>query len=293
LENLHHNTAQPDSFILPDNTAADTIENHITLLAYSEQFYKGNYPVKLKEVIAVICERGTMEGTVNLRKFMAISPCIFIVLSGQILQVEHFSSDFRGLTIIMSQKFWEGFPFDNSLEFPLSRSIRDNPSIALKQEELDSMVEFFGLMQKTIRQKENPNRAEAVKYLTMALFFGFGYQFHQMNEDLARRTRNRLAENFLSLVRENYREHRDMEFYASRLHLTPKYLSKALREKSGRTGSEWIEDHVMLEARALLKSTDKSIGQISDELNFPSQSFFGKYFKRRTGISPLEYRKRK
>ena len=290
---MHHKTAQPDSFILPDNTAADTIENHITLLAYPEQFYKGNYPVKLKEVIAVICEKGTMGGTVNLRKFMAVAPCIFIVLSGQILQVEYFSGDFRGLTIIMSQKFWEGFPFDNSLEFPLSRSIRDNPSIALKQEELDSMVQFFGLMQKTIRQKENPNRTEAVKYLTMALFFGFGYQFHQMNEDLAKRTRNRFAENFLSLVRENYREHRDIEFYASRLHLTPKYLSKALRGKSGKTGSEWIEDHVMLEARALLKSTDKSIGQISDELNFPSQSFFGKYFKRRTGMSPLEYRKRK
>jgi AraC-like DNA-binding protein len=49
----------------------------------------------------------------------------------------------------------------------------------------------------------------------------------------------------------------------------------------------------MLEARALLKSTDKSIGQISDELNFPSQSFFGKYFKRRTGSSPLQYRKGK
>ncbi|HNY14304.1 MAG TPA: hypothetical protein PKI12_02110, partial [Bacteroidales bacterium] len=201
---------------MPGNTAADTIENHITLLAYTDQYYKGNYPVKLKEVVAVICEKGTMEGTVNLRKFTAVAPCIFIVLSGQILQVEYFSSDFRGLTIIMSQKFWEGFPFDNSLEFPLSRSIRDNPSIALKQEELDSMVEFFGLMQKTIRQKENPNRAEAVKYLTMALFFGFGYQFHQMNEDLKRRTRNRLAENFLSLVRENYREHRDIEFYASR-----------------------------------------------------------------------------
>lgn len=290
---MHHKTAQPDSFILPDSTAADTIENNITLLAYAEQYNKGNYPVKLKEVIAVICEKGTMEGTVNLRKFMAVAPCIFIVLSGQILQVEYFSGDFRGLTIIMSQKFWEGFPFDNSLEFPLSRSIRDNPSIALKQEELDSMVEFFGLMQKTIRQKENPNRAEAVKYLTMALFFGFGYQFHQMNEDLTRRTRDRLAENFLTLVREHYREHRDMEFYASRLHLTPKYLSKALREKSGKTGAEWIEDHVMLEARALLKSTDKSIGQISDELNFPSQSFFGKYFKRRTGMSPLEYRKRK
>jgi AraC-like DNA-binding protein len=293
MENSNHRKTSSDSSLSLPDPVTDTIENQITLQAHPGSIFKGNYPVKLQEVVAVICEEGTMRGTVNLKKFTASSPCIFIALSGQILQFEFFSGNFSGLTIIMSKEFWDGFPFDNSLEFPLSRSIRNNPSIALKQEELDSMVEFFGLMQKTIRQKENPNRAEAVKYLTMALFFGFGYQFHQMNEDLARRTRNRLAENFLSLVRENYREHRDMEFYASRLHLTPKYLSKALREKSGKTGSEWIEDHVMLEARALLKSTDKSIGQISDELNFPSQSFFGKYFKRRTGSSPLQYRKGK
>jgi AraC family transcriptional activator of pobA len=293
MVSLNHRIIKSDLHYRLHEPVTDTIKNQITLLAYPNQFCMGNYPVKLKEVIAVICEKGTMEGTVNLKKFMAVSPCIFIALSDQILQFEFFSDDFSGLTIIMSREFWDGFPFDNSLEFPLSRSIRDNPSIPLKQEEVDSMKEFFRLMQKTVRQKENPNRAEAVKYLTMALFFGFGYQFHQMDEELNRRGRDRLVENFLSCVRENYRNHREIEFYARRLHLTPKYLSRALREKSGKTGSEWIEDHVMLEARALLKSTDKSISQISDDLNFPSQSFFGKYFKRRTGLSPLEYRKKK
>jgi AraC-like DNA-binding protein len=293
MENLSHGIIKSDLHSLLHGPVTDTIRNHITLLAYPGQFYRGNYPVKLKEVIAVICEKGAIEGTVNLKKFMAVSPCIFIGLSGQILQFDVFSDNFRGLTIIMSEEFWDGFPFDNSLEFPLSRSIRDNPSIPLKQEELDSMKQFFRLMQKTIRQEENPNRAEAVKHLTMALFYGFGYQFHRISEGLNRKNRDKLVDNFLSHVRENYREHREMEFYAERLHLTPKYLSKAIRQKSGKTGSEWIEDHVMLEARALLKSTDKSISQISDELNFPSQSFFGKYFKRRAGLSPLAYRKMK
>lgn len=293
MENLIHEIIRSDSSLLENDTGTDTIENQITLQASPGKIYNGNYPVKMQEVVAVICEKGTMRGTVNLKKFIAVSPCIFIALSDQILQFEFFSDDFSGLTIIMSREFWDGFPFDNSLEFPLSRSIRDNPSIPLRQEEVDSMKEFFRLMQKTVRQKDNPNRSEAVKYLTMALFFGFGYQFHQMDEELNRRGRDRLVENFLSCVRENYRDHREIGFYAGRLHLTPKYLSRALREKSGKTGSEWIEDHVMLEARALLKSTDKSISQISEDLNFPSQSFFGKYFKRRTGLSPLEYRKKK
>ena len=59
----------------------------------------------------------------------------------------------------------------------------------------------------------------------------------------------------------------------------------------GSSAAEWIERCVALEARALLKSTNMTIQQISDELNFPSQTFFGKYFKRRVGMSPKEYRR--
>ncbi|KAA6344491.1 Arabinose operon regulatory protein [termite gut metagenome] len=71
-----------------------------------------------------------------------------------------------------------------------------------------------------------------------------------------------------------------MEFYANKLCITPKHLSKVIKESSDRSAIEWIDSYVMLEAKALLKSTNMTIQQISDELNFPSQTFFGKYFKR-------------
>ena len=242
-------------------------------------------------VIAIICQNGNLKGILNLKKFIASAPCLFIVLSGQILQSDCFSEDFKGLAIILSKEFWDGFPFDNSLGFPLFRSIRENPSIDLKQEELDSMTEYFRLMQRTIRKQENQNRTEAVKYLTIAFFYGFGYQYHQIPEDLNKSKQDKLAEKFLQYVREDYKKHRDVGFYAEKICLTPKYLSKVLKQKSGKTAADWIEDHVILEAKALLKSTNKTIQQISDELNFPTQSFFGKYFKRHVGISPKEYRK--
>ncbi len=281
------------SALISSGAIIDTIDNQITLVENPADRYEGNYPVRLDEVVAIISEQGTMSGTVDLKKFKAKAPCLFIVLSGQILQCEYFSNDFRGVAIIMSRKFWDGFPFDNSLQFPLFRSIRENPSIGLTRTELDSMKDYFGLMQKTIRKTENPNRSEAVKYLTIAFFHGFGYQFHRILEDMSEGKRDKLVEKFLQCVRENYKERRDIEFYAGKLFLTPKYLSKALKQKSGKTAAEWIEDHVMLEARALLKSTNLTVQQISDELNFPSQSFFGKYFKRRAGISPAAYRKEK
>jgi AraC-like DNA-binding protein len=98
------------------------------------------------------------------------------------------------------------------------------------------------------------------------------------------------VDRFLNLVQENFREQRDINFYADRMCLTPRYLSRLIKKNSGYFAGEWINNHVILEAKALLKSTNMTIQQISDELNFPSQSFFGKYFKRITGMSPKEYR---
>jgi AraC-like DNA-binding protein len=86
-------------------------------------------------------------------------------------------------------------------------------------------------------------------------------------------------------------EERELKFYADRLNLTPMHLSKVVKAASHKSANEWINDHVILEAKALLKSTSMTIQQISEELHFPSQSFFGKYFKRCTGISPREYEK--
>lgn len=269
----------------------DSIPGQITLIEdpLSESF--AEYPVKLDVVISIICLSGSLKGSLNLKSFTADAPCLFIVLPGQILQIEKLSEDFRGRALILSKEFWDGFPFDRNLEFPLFRSIRENPWVPMKKEDIDSMTGFFHMLQRAIRKEENQNRAEAVKYLVLAFFYGFGYQYHQLPEEIHRSKKDKFAGRFLVLVRDNYRNHRTLDFYAEKLSLSPKHLSKILKQHTGKSGAEWIEDHVILEAKALLKSTEKTIQQISDELNFPSQSFFGKYFKRRTGISPKSYRK--
>ena len=96
--------------------------------------------------------------------------------------------------------------------------------------------------------------------------------------------------NFLKQVQAFHKQERKVEFYADRLCLSPKYLSQTIKSYSGKTAGEWIDEYVVLEAKVLLRSTNMTIQQIGDELNFPSQSFFGKYFKRLTGMSPKAYR---
>ncbi len=81
-----------------------------------------------------------------------------------------------------------------------------------------------------------------------------------------------------------------MSFYADKLFVTSKHLSAVLKEISDKTAGEWIDQRVILEAKLLLRSTGLNIQEISAKLNFANQSFFGKYFKHLTGMSPRDYR---
>jgi AraC-like DNA-binding protein len=86
------------------------------------------------------------------------------------------------------------------------------------------------------------------------------------------------------------RKYRNVGFYADKLCLTPKYLSKLIKTTSGKSAPEWIDSYVILEAKNLLKYSDIAIKEIVYRLNFPNQSVFYKFFKARTGMTPSEYR---
>jgi AraC family transcriptional activator of pobA len=95
---------------------------------------------------------------------------------------------------------------------------------------------------------------------------------------------------FLKLLREHVKEQRSVNFYADMLYVTPKHLSMCVKEITGKTCGEIIDEMVVAEAKALLHNSELTIGRVADELNFSDQYFFSKYFKKRTGMSPMNYR---
>jgi len=100
-----------------------------------------------------------------------------------------------------------------------------------------------------------------------------------------------IYERFMKSVEEHYRKEHSVQFYADVLCLTPKYLSSVIDEVSGKHASDWIHKYIILEAKALLKSTDMSLKAISDGLCFCTPSHFGRFFKRYTGCTPSAYKK--
>jgi AraC-like DNA-binding protein len=274
-----------------ENKEVDSIGDDFVLLDNPILTSAFDHPIKLDVVVAIICIRGTMKGSINLKQYCTKAPCLFIILSDQILQYENLSDDFSGLFIVMSKRFTDDLFINIQERFPLKHSVYDNPWTPLNKEELESMIGYYNMLKKTVRMKDNPHRIEIVKHLTRAFFYGSGYQYHKIHDNENKSKNEILLEKFLNYVQTNYKEQRGLEFYADKLFLTPKYLSKVIKEISGNSANEWIDNYVILDARALLKSTNMTIQQISNELNFPSQSFFGKYFKRHVKVSPKEYRK--
>ena len=103
--------------------------------------------------------------------------------------------------------------------------------------------------------------------------------------------RARTFEDFLGLVQEYHTAERSLGFYAGRLGLPPKYLSKLVRSVSGRTAGSWIDSYVTEAAKNLLKYSEQPVASVAAQLNFSNETTFYRFFKAQTGMTPTEYRR--
>ena len=210
---------------------------------------------------------------------------------GQIVSMEEVSADFDGYVLLMSTSFIESLLVymgqDVSIKGLMTDSVKPH-----EVNERHTIEYIITALRNIIDDDSNPYRRKVLEHMLMVIFYGSQPARHMKSEEKRPRTSaETLTMRFLQEVKEHFRAERQLGFYAERLCITPRYLSRVVRETTGASAAEWIERYVVLEARALLKSTTMTIQQVSDALNFPSQTFFGKYFKRRVGISPKEYRR--
>lgn len=138
------------------------------------------------------------------------------------------------------------------------------------------------------------------RQIARSLMGAAGYQLMAFSEaaenyEAASRTHSRklnYVQTFLRLVRTHHRRERTIGFYADKMFISPKYLSLIIKEATGRSAAEWIDQYVLQEAKNLLRYSGKNVQQIAYDLNFTNQSSFGKYFKHLTGLSPTQFQSR-
>lgn len=251
-----------------------------------KEFYQN--PFKLNVVIGIICIKGSIQGIANLKPYKLEAPCLFIVMPEMVLEFEQLSSDFEGRFVILSKSFLSNMRVDNSGDILVN--VLKRPCIPLSKEELDSIMLYYEMVKVFVIRKDNPYQTKIICLLTMAFFYGAGYYIFKLEQNEEKSKNEILFTQFMNLIQIHFAQQKSIEFYADKLNLSPKYMSTQIKQVSGKSAGEWIDNRIMLESKALLKSSDLTIQQIADRLNFPDQSAFGKFFKRQIGISPKSYR---
>lgn len=239
--------------------------------------------------VCIFLKKGYLRGRCNLMDIDAVAPCMSILLPNQILEFTESSDDLEGMVVMMSARFTERLSI--KVDFDLMQTFQSQRVIPLNEEALATMLQFCEMVKRLSQFPDHPFLMETAVNLTRAFFFGAGYFFHQRPEAVAHSRGEQLVDRFLKLVQMHCRQERQLDFYAQELCISSKYLAATVKTVTSKTAGDWIEDYVMLEAKAMLTNTDMTISQISDHLHFPDTSTFGKYFRRHTGLSPKEFKK--
>ena len=245
------------------------------------------YPFKTDMLTATICIKGKAEGSANLQKIITQPNSFNVILPGQIITHDYQTPDFEARHIIMSSKFVDTLGLDN--RFSLFNSHNQVISTTLSDYELEAILTFYEMLKWNITHK-NDYILETVRHMTLAFFYGFSHTFQQNITSKQTNRPQQLSDDFLLLVKQHFKREHSLEFYANKLCVTPKHLTTTIKSTTDCTAKEWIDKHLLLEAKALLKSTNLTIQQITDTLHFTSQDVFSKYFKHHIGVTPKEYR---
>ena len=247
------------------------------------------FPYCIDKVTQIVITKGSFSCIADCCSYSLRAPALAMFLPGQIVESLQVDDEFAGFGLMMSEKF------TNSMDLPVGLQerlfIKATQFYAVSDEVVEALVSCYKHVSSVMQQPNHPYKEEIIKHLFSAYYYGLGYYLHGFQTTAtAMSLQQTMCDKFVSLVSTHFKEHRDIGFYADRLCVSNKYLSSLLKQETGITALEWIEKYVVMYAKNCLSSTAMTVQQISDELNFSTQSVFGKYFKRVEGVSPMTYR---
>ncbi len=248
-----------------------------------------NVPYRRNFYAVGICLQGRAELKVNLQAYTITPDCLITKPPHTINQWTYMSDDFATLTIFFTKEFIgtntitiDRFPFFDSVArhiIPVTARQSGIVTVCLQdiQQKYDS---------------PHPYRNEILKNQISSLLYEIAAIYDQQRVvSPAIQTRSQvLAAAFRKLVTAHGSTRRSVKFYADELAITPKYLTEIVKDVTGKTAGESIEEIVILEAKIMLQNPTLAISQIADRLHFPDPSTFSRFFKKNTGLSPVAYK---
>lgn len=176
-------------------------------------------------------------------------------------------------------------PIDTNI-FSYSRYIS---AIKVADDKFDDLMSYYRFIYKETLE-ESKYKSEIIRSIFYALILEIIAEYENIfNLTTSNNIKaDNLTDSFFKLLATNYKRYRSVQFYAERLNLTPKYLSTAVKRVTGCPMLDWIHEAILIDAKMLLRTTDLTVQQIAEQLNFSSSSAFVQFVKKHTGHTPTE-----
>ena len=245
------------------------------------------------QLTIILCTGGRKELQINFADYTLTPGSLAFIYPNSMWRPLATSSDFEAHYFSIqgtSAKEWNAF-IDLDTVFSLSSYIAKHPHTQLSLDETQVMTQYLNLL-------KSRYEANAQAIIIRFILSAFTLELNRIFTAREKSDRSKISRQedilwkFLTLLKQYHKEERTVNFYADKMCISPKHLSSVIKQMSHKTAHELIADFVTMTAKRLLKTTTMSIQEISDELNFANQSFFGKFFKQNTGQSPSAYRRK-
>lgn len=257
--------------------------------AFFRHLGQSGTPYLLEDYRMGLVKRGALHGYINLREYVIPAGTIVFVTPGTIVEPIGTSDDFllEGMGVPAEQ-----FLMAHGGKLPdLFSGRMGDGRMALPEESAVILDRMLRLLHSLILCEDTSKNV--INNVIAAISNYFDQLFLHCDSAPVASHSVELFNHFLQLVNQHGRREHRLSFYASELCISSRYLCTLVQSVSGVGAKEWIDRAIIAAAKVQLRHTDKQITQIADELNFPNPSFFCKYFKRLTGMTPLRYRSKK
>lgn len=264
-----------DEFIMIDNFKREP--NNLGLL---------HCPVKMVGSTITLCKAGQLQYNVDCEEFILKPNDVLILLPGKIVEIQGGTPDAAWATISFGNNYIEQMvgnaDFQQFLQY-----VYVHPKITLGKETFEEILALYYNLQSFLKPQSKTHIKMGIRgYLQV--FFSLVIDIELPKPENLSRSKE-IYYRFIALVQKDCNNERSVGYYADRLCITPKYLSEVVKKESSFLPSQIISHMVVLEAKAMIKTKRYTIAQISDYLDFANPSFFAKYFKAHTGLTPTQY----
>lgn len=253
------------------------------------------YPARLNALMFCLCEYGEISISVDYRDYHLRKGTLFMLNSFHILGRVNTSNYFEAYLVTMSSELVRSiFGYIPMIKKLVVVAERSQPPIELDDEERLCLVNIIERIRKTLQSSGHAFQNYILKNeVSNFLLEAANIKLKKNKDEKAVyevNHKDEVLKKFIRLIFDNYKEQHEVSFYAKELYMTPGNLSRIIKAFSGKTAGKWISDTIIAESKMLLRKPNINIQQVSDELHFGDQSSFGKFFKKHTGLTPMEYR---